>query len=53
MLRPVRPVSPFYLLLGNNPLANGLRWGPAAAVAAVSIALVALAAVGLERRDLA
>lgn len=51
-LRPARPVSPFYLLLGNNPLAHGLRWGPAVAVVVVSVVLVALAAIGLERRDL-
>lgn len=51
-LRPVRPLSPFYLLLGNNPLANGLRIGPALAVIGVSLLIVALGAALLERRDL-
>lgn len=51
-LRPARPISPFYLLLGNNPLANGLWVGPALAVTGVSLLLVAAGALLLERRDL-
>ena len=51
-LRPAQPLSPFYLLLGNNPLANGLRVGPALAVAGVSLLFVAIGATLLERRDL-
>jgi hypothetical protein len=41
------------LLLGNNPLAHGLRVGPALAVTGVSLLFVALGALRLERRDLA
>lgn len=52
VLGPARPLSPFYLLLGNNPLANGLRIGPALAVVGVSVLLVGLGSVSLERRDL-
>jgi ABC-2 type transport system permease protein len=52
VLKPARPFSPFYLLLGNDPLTNGLVTGRALAVAAVSVGLVAAAAVALRRRDL-
>ncbi len=51
VMRPVQPLSPFYLLLGNNPLAHGLRIGPALAVLAVSLLLVALGGLLLGRRD--
>ena len=52
VLRGIRPASPFYLLFGNQPLAHGLRVGPALAVIAVSFALVALGGLGFARRDL-
>jgi beta-exotoxin I transport system permease protein len=52
-LTPVRPVSPFYLLLGNEPLAHGLRLTGALPVLAVSIALVMCGGILFARRDLA
>jgi ABC-2 type transport system permease protein len=52
-LKPVRPISPFYLLLGNEPLQNGLRVGGALAVLAVAFALVACGGIVFTRRDLA
>jgi beta-exotoxin I transport system permease protein len=51
-LEPGRPFSPYYLVLGNDPLSNGLAAGRCLAVAAVSVALVAVAALALRRRDL-
>jgi ABC-2 type transport system permease protein len=50
-LKPTRPASPYYLLLGNEPLAHGLRVGGALAVLAVCIALVAAGGVVFARRD--
>jgi ABC-2 type transport system permease protein len=50
---PARPISPFYLLFGNEPLANGVRVGTALAVAAASVAMVAIGGLLLARRDLA
>jgi ABC-2 type transport system permease protein len=40
VLRPARPISPFYLLLGNKPLEHGLR-----AVGVLSVLAVALAPI--------
>lgn len=51
-LRSARPVSPFYLLFGNEPLQHGLRvWG-ALAVTGAGLALVVAAGVVFARRDL-
>ena len=52
-LKTARPLSPFYLLFGNEPLQHGLRVGGALAVLAVSLALVAIGGVVFARRDLA
>ena len=52
-LKPARPLSPFYLLLGNEPLQHGLRVGGALAVLAVSVALMAAGGIAFGRRDLA
>ena len=51
-LRPARPVSPYYLVLGNEPLAHGL-W-PAGALAVLGVAAVLAVAGGVvfARRDL-
>ena len=51
-LRGLRPVSPYYLVLGNEPLAHGLRWWGALAVLAVVVALVAAGGLAFTRRDL-
>jgi ABC-2 type transport system permease protein len=52
-LRPVRPVSPFYLLFGNEPLQHGLRAVGALGVLAVALALIVAGGIVFARRDLA
>ncbi len=52
-LKSTRPVSPFYLLFGNEPLQNGLRLLGAVSVFAVGVALLVAAGVAFARRDLA
>jgi ABC-2 type transport system permease protein len=51
-LKSARPISPFYLLLGNEPLQHGLRAAGALSVLAVSITLIAGGGVAFSRRDL-
>jgi len=51
-LRPARPISPYYLVLGNEPLAHGLRMAGAVSVLAVAVALVIGGGVLFARRDL-
>jgi len=51
-LRSARPVSPYYLLLGNEPLAHGLRLLGAVSVLAAAAALVGCGAILFARRDL-
>lgn len=51
-LRPVRPISPYYLVLGNEPLAHGLRPLGAVAVLAATAALVICGGIVFARRDL-
>jgi ABC-2 type transport system permease protein len=46
-----RPASPYYHALGQNPLRDGPPWSGWALLAAATTLLVAVAAVGLERRD--
>ncbi len=46
-----RPLSPYYQALGRNPLRDGIPWGGWAVLAAATVVVVAVAAVGLERRD--
>ena len=50
-LEPWRPLSPYYQALGQNPLREGIPWDGWAVMAAVIVALMACAAIGLERRD--
>ena len=52
-LKPVRPLSRFYLLLGDEPLQHGLRAGGALSVLAAAVALVAVGGIVFARRDLA
>lgn len=52
-LEPARPLSPFYLLFGNEPLQHGLRAVGALGVLAVSLALVVAGGILFARRDLA
>jgi len=51
-LRPARPVSPYYLVLGNEPLAHGLRLLGAVSVLAAAAALVLAGGILFTRRDL-
>jgi len=51
-LRPVRPVSPYYLVLGNEPLAHGLRLAGAVSVLAAVAAIAVAGGVLFARRDL-
>ena len=44
-------MSPYHWAYGNSPVANGADWPAAAWLWAISAALVVLAAVALERRD--
>ena len=50
-LKPARPLSPFYLLLGNEPLQHGLRAVGALSVLAVALALVVAGGIVFARRD--
>jgi beta-exotoxin I transport system permease protein len=51
-LKPARPLSPFYLLFGNEPLQHGLRPAGALSVLAVSLALVVAGGIVFARRDM-
>jgi ABC-2 type transport system permease protein len=44
-------LSPYHWAYGNSPVANGADWAAAAWLWGISAALVAVAAVALERRD--
>ena len=50
-LEPWRPLSPYYHALGQNPLREGALWAGWAVLAVATAVFVAVAAVGLERRD--
>lgn len=47
-----RPLSPYYQAIGRNPLREGALWLGWGALAAATALLAAVAAAGLERRDL-
>jgi ABC-2 type transport system permease protein len=47
-----RPLSPYYQAIGRNPLREGAPWLGGGALAAATALLAAVAAAGLERRDL-
>jgi ABC-2 type transport system permease protein len=51
-LRPARPISPYYLVLGNEPLAHGLRLIGAVSVLAAVAAVVVAGGILFARRDL-
>lgn len=51
-LRPARPISPYYLVLGNEPLVHGLRLvGVVSVIAAVAV-IAAAGGILFARRDL-
>jgi ABC-2 type transport system permease protein len=52
VLRPARPISPYYLVLGNEPLAHGLRLLGAVSVLAAVAAIAAAGGILFARRDL-
>lgn len=51
-LEVLRPLSPFYLYRGNAPLENGLDPLHAGALLAITLALLAVATVAFDRRDI-
>ncbi len=51
-LRPARPISPYYLVFGNEPLAHGLRLAGAVSVLATVAVIVAAGGIAFARRDL-
>jgi ABC-2 type transport system permease protein len=51
-LRPARPISPYYLVLGNEPLAHGLRLIGVVSVLAAVAAIAAAGGILFTRRDL-
>ena len=52
-LEPAEKISPFYYYIGGDPLANGLNLAHAAVLVGITAALLAVAIVTFERRDLA
>jgi beta-exotoxin I transport system permease protein len=52
-MKPARPLSPFYLLLGNEPLQHGLRTIGALCVLAVALVLIVAGGFVFARRDVA
>jgi len=44
--------SPFYYYLTSDPLINGMNWGHGAVLAGLAVALIAIAALLFNRRDL-
>ena len=52
-LEPVEKVFPFYYYIGADPLMNGLNLAHAAVLVGITAALLAVAIVTFERRDLA
>ncbi|HEV2255268.1 MAG TPA: ABC transporter permease subunit [Streptosporangiaceae bacterium] len=51
-LRPARPISAYYLVLGNEPLAHGLRLLGAVSVLGAVAAIAAAGGILFARRDL-
>ena len=51
-LRLARPISPYYLVLGNEPLAHGLRLTGAVSVLAAVAAIAVAGCILFVRRDL-
>ena len=51
-LRPARPISPYYLVLGNEPLAHGLRLTGAVSVLVAAAVIAAAGGILFARRDL-
>jgi ABC-2 type transport system permease protein len=52
VLRSARPISPYYLVLGNEPLAHGLRLTGAVSVLAAVTVIAVAGGILFARRDL-
>lgn len=52
VMRPARPVSPYYLVLGNEPLAHGLHLIGAVSVLGIAVLLAVAGGILFTRRDL-
>jgi ABC-2 type transport system permease protein len=52
-LEPAQQVSPFHWFLQGAPLSSGFDWPANLLMAAVSVALLAVAVWGFNRRDVA
>ena len=52
-LGPVQKVFPFYYYIGADPLTNGLNLAHAGVLIGITAALLAVAIITFERRDLA
>jgi ABC-2 type transport system permease protein len=50
-LDPFRPLSPFYHVIGTDPLREGVPWGSWALLAGLTAVLAFAAVLGLNRRD--
>jgi ABC-2 type transport system permease protein len=50
-LEPFRILSPFYYYIGHSPMLRGLNPEYAVVLALMSLALVGIAAVAFQRRD--
>ncbi len=48
----LRDISPFFYYSGGEPLRNGMQWGDAAVLVAISAVLAAVATVAFNRRDI-
>ena len=51
-IKPFRVLSPFWYVMGGDPLTNGLAWRDLAVMVGLSLAVVAVAIVGFNRRNL-
>ena len=51
-IKPFRVLSPFWYVLGGDPLSNGLAWRDLAVMAGLSLLAAAVAVVGFDRRNL-
>ena len=51
-IKPFRVLSPFWYVLGGDPLSNGLAWRDLAVMVGLSLLTAAVAVVGFDRRNL-
>ncbi len=51
-IKPFRVLSPFWYVMGGDPLTNGLAWRDLAVMTGLSVVAAAVSLVGFSRRDL-